>query len=115
MLLGGTARDHSHDDVGTLCKGYVLVGEVVVGLDVRSDYVPGGATENETEETLSRFVEVAGKCQPFIEGGIGGPQGERTPIHDSYIHYSNRRRTRLLFVLSLAEEDMSGANPSIYL
>ena len=40
MLLGGVARDHSHDDVVTFGKGYVLVRQVVVGLDKRrGDYV----------------------------------------------------------------------------
>jgi len=82
MLLGGVARDHPNDDVVTLCEGYVLVGEVMVGLgEGRGNYVPGTATKHETEEPLSRFVEVAGKCQTFIERWLSGPQNYRVPIH----------------------------------
>ena len=74
MSLRGVARDHSHDDIVTFCEGYVLVGEVVVGLgERRGDYVPGAATEHKTKEPLSCFVEVAGKCQTVIERGVGGP------------------------------------------
>ncbi len=74
MLLGGVGREHPNDDVVTLCESHILVGEVVVGLDERrGDYVPGAATEHEAEETLSCFVDVAGKCQTFIKRGVGGP------------------------------------------
>ncbi len=82
MLLGGVARDHPNSDVVTFCEGYVLVGEVVVGLgERRGDYLPGAATKHEAEEPLSRFVKVAGKCQTFIERGFSGPQDYRMPIH----------------------------------
>ena len=51
MLFGGVGREHPNDDVVTLCEGYVLVGEVVVGLgERRGDYVPGAATEHKTKE-----------------------------------------------------------------
>ena len=74
MLLRGVPRDHSHDDVVTFCKGHILVGEVVVGLGERSgDYVRSSATEHKTKEPLGCFVTVAGKCQTFIERGVGGP------------------------------------------
>ncbi len=74
MLLGGVGREHPNDDVVTLCEGYVLVGEVVVGLgERRGDYVRGAATEHKTHEPLGCFVKVAGKCQTFIERGVGGP------------------------------------------
>ncbi len=74
MLLRGVHTDHSHDDVVTFCESHILVGEVVVGLgECRGDYVLGAATEPKTKETLSCFVSVAGKCQTFIERGVGGP------------------------------------------
>ncbi len=74
MLLRGVAQHHSHDDVVTLCKIHILVGEVVVGLSVRrGDYVLGATTEPKSKEPLGRFVKVAGKCQTFIERGVGGP------------------------------------------
>ena len=54
-------------------KGYVLVGEIMVGLEVcRGDNVRDSATEHETEEALGCLVEVASKHQTFIEGGLGG-------------------------------------------
>ena len=74
MLLGGVARKHPNDDVVTLCESHILVGEVVVGLGkCRGDYVRGAATEHKTKEPLGCFVNVAGKCQTFIERGVGGP------------------------------------------
>ncbi len=74
MLLGGVAREHPNDDVVTLCESHILVGEVVVGLgERRGDYVPGAATEHKAKEPLGCFVNVAGKCQTFIERGVGGP------------------------------------------
>ena len=39
----------------------------------RGDDVPGAATEHKTKEPLGCFVNVAGKCQTFIECGVGGP------------------------------------------
>ena len=54
----------------------------MVGLgERRGDYVPGAATEQEAEETLSCFVEVAGKCQTLFERGFGGPKGYRMLSH----------------------------------
>ena len=74
MLLGGVAREHSNDDVVTLCESHILVGEVVVGLGKRrGDYVRGAATEHKTKEPLSCFVNVVGKRQTFIEPGVGSP------------------------------------------
>ena len=74
MLLRGVAREHSHDDVVTFCESHILVGEVVVGLgERRGDYLPDAATEHKTKESLGCFVRVAGKCQTFIERGVGGP------------------------------------------
>ena len=74
MLLGGVAREHPNDHVVTLCERHILVGEVVVGLGKRrGDYVPSAATEHESKESLGCFVNVAGKCQTFIERGVGGP------------------------------------------
>jgi hypothetical protein len=74
MLLRGVGTDHSHDDVVTLSESNILVGEVVVGLsERRGDYVCGAATEHKTKESLGYFVSVPGKCQTFIERGIGGP------------------------------------------
>jgi len=103
MLLRGVARDHSHGDIVTFREGYVLVRQVVVGLGKRcSDYVPSPTTKHEAKESLSRFIEVVGKCQTIIKRGIGGPKGYRTFIHDVRYQYSNRRRIRLLIVLSFA-------------
>ena len=46
----------------------------MVGLgECRGDYVPGAATEHETKEPLGCLVSVAGKCQTFVERGVGGP------------------------------------------
>ena len=74
MLLRGVVREHPNDDVVTLCESHILVGEVVVGLGKRrGDYVRGAPTEHKTKEALRCFVNVAGKCQTFIERGIGGP------------------------------------------
>lgn len=58
MLLRGVAQDHSHDDVVTLCKSHILVGEVVVGLsERRGDYLHGAMAEPKTKESLGRFVK----------------------------------------------------------
>ena len=74
MLLGGVAREHSNDDVVTLCESHILVGKVVVGLgERRGDYVPGAATEHKTKEPFGCLVNGAGKYQTFIERGVGGP------------------------------------------
>ena len=74
MLLRSVAREHSHDDVVTFCESHILVGEVVVGLgERRGDYLPGAATEHKTKESLGCLVRVVGKCQTFIERGVGGP------------------------------------------
>ncbi len=74
MLLGGVGRVHPNDDVVTFCESHILVGEVVVGLgERRGEYVLGAATEHKTEESLGNFVSIAGKCQTFIERGVGGP------------------------------------------
>ena len=74
MLLPGVARDHCQYDVVAFCESHILVGEVVVGLgERRGDYLPGAATEHKTKESLGCFVKVAGKCQTFIERGVGGP------------------------------------------
>ena len=74
MLLRSVSRDHSHDDVVTFCESHILVGEVVVGLgERRRDYVAGAPTEHKMHEPLGCFVKVAGKCQTFIERGVGGP------------------------------------------
>ncbi len=74
MLLGGVAREHPNDDVVTLCESHILVGEVVVGLGKRRrDYLRGVASEHETKEPLGCFINVARKCQTFIQRGVGGP------------------------------------------
>jgi len=74
MLLRCVAQHHSHDDIVTLCESHILVGKVVVGLDERrGDYVHGATTEPKTKEPLGRFIKVAGKCQTFIERGVGRP------------------------------------------
>ncbi len=74
MLLGGVGQEHSNDDVVTLCKGYVLVGEVVVGLGkCRRDYVLRAAAEPKTKEALRYFVDAAGKRQTFVERWVGSP------------------------------------------
>ena len=84
MLLGRVAREHPNDDVVTLCKGDILVGEVVVGLGKRrGDHVRGATTKHETKEPLGCFVNVARKCQTFVERGVGGPEDYRMPIHPS--------------------------------
>ena len=94
MLLRGEARNHSHDDVVTFCEGHVLVGEVMVRLgEDRGDYLRSAATKHETEESLSRFVEVAGKLQTFIERGFSGPQNYRVPIHIVFL-------SRTLYILN---------------
>ena len=82
MLLRGVPADHSHDDVVTFCESHILVGEIVVGLDVRrGENLRYPATEHKTKEPLGYFVSVAGKCQTFIERGVGGPKGYRMLIH----------------------------------
>ena len=74
MLLPGVRQDHSHDEIVTFCESHILVREVVVGLGERcSDYGFGAATEHKTKKPLGCLVSVAGKCQTFIERGVGGP------------------------------------------
>ena len=74
MLLGGVAREHPNDGVVTLCERHILAGKAVVGLgERRGDYVRGAATEHKTKEPLGCLVNEAGKCQTFIERGVGGP------------------------------------------
>ncbi len=86
MLLRGIPRAHSHDDVVMFCESHILVGEVVVGLgECRGNYVLGAATEHKTKEPLGRLVKIAGKCQTFIERGVGGSQDYRMPIRISPI------------------------------
>jgi len=86
MLLGGVARDHSYDDLVTFGEGYVLEGEVVVGLDEgRGDYVHSAAAEHETEEALSCCIEVAGKHPSLVEGGVRGSKNCRVLMHDCYL------------------------------
>ena len=82
MLLRGVRQGHPHDDVVTFRESHILVGEVVVGLgERRGGYVRGTATEHKTKEPLGCFVDVAGKCQTFIERGVGGPEDYRMAIH----------------------------------
>jgi hypothetical protein len=77
----------------------------VVGLGKScSDYVPSPPTKHEAKEPLSRFIEIAGKCQTIIKRGIGGPKGYRTFIYDVRYQYGNRRRIRLLIVLPFARQ-----------
>lgn len=83
MLVGGVARDHSRDDPVTFSKGYVLKGEIVVGLNEgRGEYVFGAVAEHETEEALSRCVEVASKCPSLVGGGVRGSKYCRVLMHD---------------------------------
>ena len=54
----------------------------MVGLsERRGGYLRGAATEHKTKEPLGCLVNVAGKCQTFIERGVSGPQDYRMPIH----------------------------------
>ena len=73
MLLGGIARDHSHNDLVPFREGYILEREVVARLsECRSDYVYGAPTEHETKEALGCLVEVAGEHPALSECWFGG-------------------------------------------
>jgi hypothetical protein len=84
-------------------KGYVLAGEVVVGLGVcRGDNVRDSATEHETEEALGCFVEVASIHQTLIKGGFGGSNGYRMFIHGDQKQSGNRRGLRFFIMAVLS-------------
>ena len=98
MLVGGVARDHSHDDLVTFGKGYVLEGEVVVGLNEgRGEYVFSAVAEHETEEAPSRSVEVASKYPSLVGGGVRGSKYCRVLMHDYLLwpdYYMDYERTK---------------------
>ena len=73
----------------------------MVGLgECRGDYVPGAAAEHKTKETLGRFVEVARKCQTFIERWFGRPQNYRLSIHTVFLSRTAFRRIRIRTAMS---------------
>jgi hypothetical protein len=91
MLLGGVTRYHPNNDVVTLCKGDILEGEVMAGLDERpGDDLPGVTAEHKTKETLSRLVEVPGKHQPLIQRGAGRTKSYRMSIHTALLYRTTR-------------------------
>jgi len=98
MLVGGVARDHSHDDLVTFGEGYVLEGEVVVGLNEgRGEYVFSAVAEHKTEEALSRCVEVASKYPSLVGGGVRGSKYCRVLTHDYLLwpdYYMDYERTK---------------------
>ena len=75
MLLGGIARGHPNNGIFVLCKGYVLVGQVMAGLEkCRRDDVPGVTAEHKAKESLGRLIEIASKGQALFHSGLSGPQ-----------------------------------------
>lgn len=98
MLLRGIAQDHSHEDVVALCKSHILVGEIVVGMsERRGNYMRGATAEPKTKKSLGRFVKVTGKCQTFIDRGVGGPQDYRMPIHMVHLHRTGNSNARPIY------------------
>ena len=67
MLLSSVTRDHPNNDVVLLCKGYVLVREVMIWLgECLSDDVLVVTAKHEMKETFSCLVKIPGKRKTLI-------------------------------------------------
>jgi len=103
MRLGSETFGHAHDGVVIFGEDYVLEGVVVVGLGKhRGDDVGDVPAEHDTEEALGRFIEIAGKHQTLVEGGVGGSKDDRMLIHGDQSLSSNRRGTRFFIMVFLS-------------